>query len=71
MNIAVDAMGGDNAPEVVVQGALQATLEWGMDVTLVGDREAISYELGGNLDRAHLVVYHCEEVISAGRRIPP
>lgn len=63
MNIAVDAMGGDNAPEVVVQGALQATLEWGMDVTLVGDREAISYALGGNLDRAHLAVYHCGEVI--------
>ncbi|MBW1860796.1 MAG: phosphate acyltransferase PlsX [Deltaproteobacteria bacterium] len=64
MNIAVDAMGGDNAPEVVVQGALQATLEWGMDITLVGDREAISYELGRNPDRAHLAMHHCEEVIS-------
>ena len=41
MKIAVDAMGGDNAPEVVVQGAIQAAVEWGIDITFVGDRDAI------------------------------
>ena len=34
MNIAVDAMGGDFAPEVVVQGALRAADELGMEITL-------------------------------------
>ena len=63
MNIAVDAMGGDNAPDVVVQGALQAAVEWGMDITLVGDREAIRDKLGGNLDMAQIGVHHCNEII--------
>ena len=41
MNVAVDAMGGDHAPDVVVQGALQAVSEWGMTITLVGDRDVL------------------------------
>jgi len=36
MRIIVDAMGGDNAPETVVQGALDAVQEFGVDVILVG-----------------------------------
>ena len=63
MKIAVDAMGGDNAPKVVVQGAFQAASEWGMDITLVGDRDAISHELGEDLGRAPVGVHHCEEVV--------
>jgi glycerol-3-phosphate acyltransferase PlsX len=39
MRIAVDAMGGDNAPEAVVEGAVQAAEESGVHVILVGDRE--------------------------------
>ncbi|MBU0990021.1 MAG: phosphate--acyl-ACP acyltransferase, partial [Proteobacteria bacterium] len=35
MNVAVDAMGGDHAPEVVVQGAVEAASEFGIDITLV------------------------------------
>ncbi len=42
MNVAVDAMGGDKAPEVVVQGAVEVADAPGIHVTLVGDREAIS-----------------------------
>ncbi|MFC1867247.1 phosphate acyltransferase PlsX [Thermodesulfobacteriota bacterium] len=63
MNIAVDAMGGDNAPKLVVQGAIQASDESGTDVLLVGDAEAISVELGGNPEREHIKVYHCEEAV--------
>jgi len=37
MNVAVDAMGGDYAPGVVVQGAVDSALEFGIQVTLVGD----------------------------------
>jgi glycerol-3-phosphate acyltransferase PlsX len=43
--IAVDAMGGDNAPAEVVRGALRAVNELGERVQLVGKREAIEAEL--------------------------
>ena len=36
MRIAVDAMGGDNAPEQVLQGASQAAAELGVDISVVG-----------------------------------
>ena len=63
MNIAVDAMGGDNAPEVVIRGALQAASEFGMDITLVGDRDSISHELDDHMEKAPIGVYHCEEEV--------
>src|SRR2546428_3051077 len=43
--IAVDAMGGDRAPEVVVEGAMLATEELGVEVVLVGQREVVEQEL--------------------------
>ena len=63
MNIAVDAMGGDNAPKVVVQGAIQASDESGVDVILVGNEEAISIELEGYRQREHIRVHHCREAV--------
>jgi glycerol-3-phosphate acyltransferase PlsX len=39
--IAVDAMGGDNAPKEIVEGAKQAVEELGLPVVLVGQPEAI------------------------------
>lgn len=47
MKIALDAMGGDRAPEVIVEGALAARdeLTGGASVVLVGKREAILSEL--------------------------
>lgn len=53
--IAVDAMGGDRAPGVVVEGAVQASRELGIEVVLVGDEGAIRLELarlGAEGDRA-------------------
>ncbi len=41
MRIIVDAMGGDNAPQAPVQGALQAIREYGVEVVLVGRGEEI------------------------------
>ncbi len=37
MKIIVDAMGGDNAPGIIAEGAVKAVLEYGIDVELVGD----------------------------------
>ena len=41
MKIIVDAMGGDNAPQATVRGALQAIKELGAEVILVGRGEEI------------------------------
>lgn len=54
MRVAVDAMGGDNAPAVEVEGAVAAAREFGIPITLVGDTDRISAELSrfntGGLD---------------------
>ncbi len=69
MKIAVDAMGGDFAPREVVQGALQAAMEYGISVILVGDEKQVLAELG-KADTGGLVsVVHASEVIAMGE--PP
>src|SRR5213594_1255744 len=45
MKVAVDAMGGDHGPRVVVEGAVAAVREFGAAVILVGDRSAINREV--------------------------
>jgi phosphate acyltransferase len=42
MKIVVDAMGGDHAPEVVLQGAIAAVGEYDIEIILVGDEARIS-----------------------------
>ena len=41
MKIAVDAMGGDNAPGTIVEGAVLESREFVVDILLVGDERAI------------------------------
>ena len=41
MKIIVDAMGGDNAPQAPVMGAIQANREYGVEIILVGRSEEI------------------------------
>lgn len=64
MRIAVDAMGGDHAPEAVVDGAVQAAREYGTHVILVGDREVI-HDLLKRHGAADLpvTVRHASEVV--------
>jgi glycerol-3-phosphate acyltransferase PlsX len=45
VRVALDAMGGDNAPGETVLGAIQAAREYAMGVYLVGREEAIRAEL--------------------------
>lgn len=65
MQIALDAMGGDHAPEPVVAGAIQAVqANPEMRVILVGDKNAIQPLLAnaeGVTDR--LEIFHCSQVI--------
>ncbi len=64
MKIAVDAMGGDNAPAIVVQGAVAAARELGLSVILVGDECVVSRELGREKPPPGLLeIYHCAEVV--------
>jgi glycerol-3-phosphate acyltransferase PlsX len=66
MNIAVDAMGGDNAPERVVQGAVQAASELGVHITLVGNDGIVGKELWSHSGSDHISIHHCEEMIGMG-----
>ena len=45
IRVAVDAMGGDNAPGEVVAGAVAAAREGGVQVLLVGEPESVQAEL--------------------------
>ncbi|MEW9697760.1 phosphate acyltransferase PlsX [Paenibacillus sp. SI8] len=64
MRIAIDAMGGDHAPKVVVEGAIAAAKEWSdVDIILVGNSAAIEAHLSER--PANLTIRHTEEVIEA------
>ena len=64
MRIAVDAMGGDEGPPVVVQGALAAVREnpESLVVVLVGREDEIRPHLRG-YEGNHIEVVHADEVI--------
>ncbi len=64
MRIAVDAMGGDNAPAAVVAGAVLAAREYDIEVLLVGRQEAIESNLSNHsLGRAKIEVVPASQVI--------
>src|SRR5919106_2357757 len=64
MKIAVDAMGGDHGPAVVVEGAVAAVRELGASVILVGDTAAIEQQIA-RLHVRHLdiEVRHASQVV--------
>lgn len=70
-NIALDAMGGDNAPAEMVKGAIDAIQrEPAMKVFLVGRKETIEKELAKyQFDKAQIEVIHASEVIETAE--PP
>ena len=74
MKIILDAMGGDNAPQAVVQGALEAHAQCGADIVLVGREEAIRACLTGPLPEgveivnATEVVDMCDDPATAFKR---
>jgi glycerol-3-phosphate acyltransferase PlsX len=55
MKIAVDAMGGDKAPEVVVQGALEAASKFGIHVILVGHEALLKELIGTHKANGHVL----------------
>lgn len=64
MKIAVDAMGGDHAPAVVVEGSVQAASALDIPIILVGDRERIEAELKKHKGvPGNISVRHASEVV--------
>lgn len=66
MRILVDAMGGDNAPDAIVNGSLDALKnQEGFDLTLIGDSDKIN-EIVKNrrFSSPRLQVIHSKEVIT-------
>ena len=64
MKIVIDAMGGDNAPQATVEGAVQAINEYGIDIILTGDKEQIEKELESKAyDKNKLEIIHTTQII--------
>ena len=64
MRIALDAMGGDHAPEEVVAGGVMAARELGVTVIMVGKRDVVEAELAKHdTEGLALEVMHASEVI--------
>ncbi len=71
MKIAVDAMGGDHAPGVVVDGVVQAVRELDIDIILVGQEERIRAELARyDTVGLPLSVLHASQVIDMDEHNP-
>lgn len=68
MKLAVDAMGGDNAPEEIVKGAILAAKKFPCEIILVGDENKIREFLKDEPDikNLSLSVKHASEVIEMG-----
>src|SRR5262244_2713727 len=65
LTIAVDAMGGDHAPESEVEGAVRAARTLGIKVVLVGQQDVVRRELQTHDGWANLPI----EVLHASERI--
>lgn len=64
MKIAIDAMGGDNAPSEIVKGAILAVQKYPCEIILVGNESIIRSELGDT--HLPITIHHAEEVITMG-----
>lgn len=65
MKIAVDAMGGDFAPQSIVEGAFLAAKNHGIRVILVGDEDQVSKELSKYpTSKLPIFVQHASHVVA-------
>jgi glycerol-3-phosphate acyltransferase PlsX len=70
MRIVLDAMGGDHAPGVVIDGAVQAAKEMGVELLLVGREGEVKRELARHETAGlPLSVVHASEVIEMDEHV--
>jgi len=62
MKIAIDAMGGDNAPEEIVKGAIKAAKDFEVEIIMVGDKNKIKPYLASDAPD-NISIVHCSEFI--------
>lgn len=78
VRVAVDAMGGDYAPQEIVKGAIGAAMGDGIDIILVGPEDAVKgelekYDISGvpiNVVNANEVIQEGESPVAAMRQKP-
>ena len=64
MKIAIDGMGGDNAPKSNVEGVVSAIKEYNIDIIITGDKDALEKEFENyEFDRSKLEIVHTTEII--------
>lgn len=62
--IAVDAMGGDNAPTEIIKGSIEALKEYPVKLMLVGQSDKIEAELSKyEYDKSKIEIVHASQVI--------
>src|ERR1044071_7568394 len=61
--IAVDAMGGDRAPQVVIEGVVLAARDRGDEIILVGDPQAIESELAKYKDAPRFSIVAAPQIV--------
>ncbi len=65
MKIGLDAMGGDRAPGVNIEGAIMAVEEYGYNVALIGEESLIKKELSGrSYPKEKIEIIGASQVIS-------
>ncbi len=65
VTVAVDAMGGDNAPVAEVEGSLLAAEEFGASILLVGHEDRLRRELAKHFPaRGQIEIVHADEVVT-------
>ena len=70
MKIAVDAMGGDHAPEAIVQGSLLARPQCPTDLVLIGNEARLRILLGSFDSASSIKVVHASQTIGMGEAGP-
>ena len=63
MTIYIDAMGGDNAPKAIIEGALMAKSEFNAPIALIGDVNTIENCLAGRKDASDIEIIPATESI--------
>lgn len=67
MKIAIDAMGGDYAPEEIVKGSISSLKERNLEIILLGEKKRIYEELKKyNFKNNNLSIINCKDTITAG-----
>ncbi len=64
LKIAIDAMGGDFAPQRVVEGAVLAARNFGIQIILVGDEARVGEELNHHQTSGlDITIHHASEIV--------